>query len=42
MKHRKIFELLNDSTVSDFVTRKWTKLSYLSNGQYYVNKNLRL
>ena len=42
MEHHKIPNLLNDSTVLKFVTRKWIKLSDLSNGQYSVNKNVRL
>ena len=27
MKHYKISKLLNDSTVSKFVTKKWTKVN---------------
>ena len=27
--------------MSKFVTRKWTEVSYLSNGQYSVSKNIR-
>ena len=42
MEHYKISNLLNDSTVSKFVTRKWIKLIDLSNDQYSVNKNVRL
>ena len=42
MEHHKISNLLNDSTVSKFVTRKWIKLIDLSNDQYSVNKNVRL
>ena len=42
MEHHKISNLLNDSTVLKFVTRKWIRLSDLSNGQYSVNKNVRL
>ena len=30
--------LLNNSTVSKFVTKKWTEVNDLSNGQYSVNK----
>ena len=42
MEHHKISNLLNDSKVSKFVTRKWIKLIDLSNDQYSVNKNVRL
>ena len=42
MEHHKISNLLNDSMVSKFLTRKWIKLSDLSNGQYSVYKNVRL
>ena len=41
MKHYKISKLLNDSTVSKFVTKKWTEVSDLSSGQYSVKKNMR-
>ena len=37
MKHHKISKLLNDSTVSKFVTRKWIEMSYLSGIQYSIN-----
>ena len=40
IKHCRI-KLLNDSTVSKYLTRKWIELNDLSNGQYSVNKNLR-
>ena len=33
---------LNDSTVSKFVTRTWMEVNDLSNGQYSVDKSLRL
>ena len=39
MKHHKMSNLLNDSTVSKFVTRKWIEVSNLWGGQYYVNIN---
>ena len=39
MEHYKISKLLNDSTVSKFVTKKWIEVNDLSSGQYYVNKN---
>ena len=38
MEHLEIFRLLNDSTVS----RKSIKVNDLSNGQYSVDKNIRL
>ena len=41
MEHYKISKLLNDSTVSKFVTKKWIKVNDLSSGQYSVNKNIR-
>ena len=41
MEHHKIFKLLNESSVSTFVTRKWIELNDFSNVQYSVNKNIR-
>ena len=41
MKFYKISKLLDDLTVSKFVTRKWIKLNYLSHVQYSVNKYIR-
>ena len=41
MKHHKIYKLLNNSTVSKFVTRKWIEANDLSDGQYSVNENIR-
>ena len=41
MEHYKISKLLNNSTVSRFVTKKWVKVNDLSSGQYSVNKNVR-
>ena len=41
MEHYKIFKLLNDSTVSKFVTKKQIEVDDLSNSQYSVNKNVR-
>ena len=40
MKHYKISKLLNNSTVSKFVKKKWVEVNGLSSGQYYVNKNI--
>ena len=34
-------KLLNDSTVSKFVTRKWIEVNNLPGNQYSVNKNIR-
>ena len=39
MEHHKISELLNNSTVSRFVTRKTIKVNDISNGQYSLNQN---
>ena len=33
MEHHKISKILNDSTVSKFVTKKWVKVNNLSSGQ---------
>ena len=41
MEFYKISKLLDDLTVSKFVTRKWIKLNYLSHVQYSVNKYIR-
>ena len=41
MEHYKISKLLNDSTVSKFVTKKWVKVNDLSSGDYSINKNIR-
>ena len=41
MEHHKITKLLNNSTVSKFVTSKRIEVNGLSNGQYSVNKNIR-
>ena len=41
MEHYKISELLNNSTVSEFVTKKWGKVNDLSSRQYSVNRNIR-
>ena len=40
MEHYKISMLLNDSSVSKFVTKKLIKVIDLSNGQYSVNKSI--
>ena len=41
MEHYKISMLLNNSTISKFVTKKWIEINDLSSGQYFVNKNVR-
>ena len=41
MEHYKISKLLNDPTVSKFVTKKWVEVNDLSSGQYSDNKNIR-
>ena len=41
MRNYKISKLLNDSTVSKFVTKKWIEINDLSSDQYSVNKNIR-
>ena len=41
MEHYKMFNLLNDSTVSKSVTKKWVEVNDLSSSQYSVNKNIR-
>ena len=41
MELYKISKLLNNSTVSEFVTKRWIEVNDLSGGQYSVNKNVR-
>ena len=41
MEHCKIPKLLNNSTVPQFVTKKWVEVNNLPSGQYSVNKNIR-
>ena len=41
MEHNKISKLLNNSTVSKFVTKKWDEVNDLSSGQYFPNKIIR-
>ena len=41
MEHYRISKLLNDSTVSKFVTRKWIEVNDLSSSQDSVNKNTK-
>ena len=40
MQHYKISKLLNDSTISKFVTNKWIEVNGLSSRQYSCNKNI--
>ena len=40
-KHYKLSKLSNNSTVSRFATKRWTKLNYLSGDQYFANKKIR-
>ena len=40
IKHHKRPTLLNNSTVSKFVTINWNEVNYLSGDQYSVNKNI--
>ena len=41
MEHSKISKLLNGSTVSKFVAKKWVELNGLSSGQCSLYKNIR-
>ena len=41
MEHHNIYELLNDSTVSKSMARKWIEVNGLPGGVYSVNKNVR-
>ena len=41
MKRFKISKLLNDSTISKFVTKKCIEVNNLSSGQYSANKNIK-
>ena len=42
MEQIKISKLWNDSTVSEFVTKKLIKVNNLSSSQYSVNQNITL
>ena len=39
--YHKIPKLLNDSTVSKFLVRKWIEVNDLLNGPYIANKNIK-
>ena len=41
MEYYKLSKLLNDSTLSKFVTKKWVEVNDLSSGQYSANQNIR-
>ena len=41
MEHHKTSKILNDGTLSKFVTRKWVEVNDLSSGRYSLNKNMR-
>ena len=41
MEHYKMSKLLNNSTVSKFVTKKWIEVNDLSSSQYPVDKSIR-
>ena len=42
MEHSTVSKLLNDSTASKFVTKKWIKVNDLSSGQYSVKKKYKV
>ena len=41
MEHYEIPKTINDSTVSKFVTRKWSQVNDLPGDYYSVNKSVR-
>ena len=41
MEHYKLSKLLNNSTVSKFMTKRWIEVNDSSSGQYSANKNIR-
>ena len=41
MEHFDMSKVLNNSTVSKFLTKKLIEVNDLSSGQYSVNKNIR-
>ena len=41
MEHYEISKLLNNSTISKFMTKKWIKVNDLASGQYSGSKNIR-
>ena len=42
MEHHKIFKLLNNSTVSKFMTKNWIKINYLSSGKYSAQQKCKV
>ena len=42
MNNYKICQLLKNSSLSKFVTKKWVEVNDLLSCQYSVNKNIRL
>ena len=42
MEHCKIFKLLDNSTVSKFVTKKWIEANDLSSAPYSASKGLKI
>ena len=40
MRRYKISKLLNGSSASKLLTRRWIEVNDLSSDQYYVNKNI--
>ena len=42
MEHQKLSKLINDSTVSKFVTKKLIQVNNVPNGQYSANKKKRI
>ena len=42
MKNYKISKLLNDSTVSKFMTKEWVEVNDLSSCQYSANKKYKV
>ena len=41
MDHHEISKLLNDSTISRFVAKRWIEVNKLSNSQYSLNIKIR-
>ena len=41
MEHYEIPKTINDSTVSTFVTRKWSQVNDLAGDYYSVHKSVR-
>ena len=41
MEHYKRSDVLNDSSISKLMTKKWIKLNYLSSVHYSFNNSIR-